>query len=65
VIKIVEVARPWRTNFSNHDRITPESGFSSRAGIAETIAIGEASDLVPIVTHMKAQGVEQSAQTRS
>lgn len=59
VIKVVEVARPWRTNFSNHDRITPESNYSSRTGIAETIAIGEAADLVPIVTHMKAQGVEQ------
>lgn len=59
VIKIVDVARPARTNFTNHDRITPESNFSSKVGIAETVAIGEKSGLVPIVTHMKAQGREQ------
>ena len=59
VIKIVDVAKPARTNFTNHDRITPESNFSSKVGIAETVAIGEKSGLVPIVTHMKAQGREQ------
>jgi N-acyl-D-amino-acid deacylase len=59
VIKVVEVARRARTNFTNHDRITPESNFSSRVGIAETVAIGEKSGLVPVVTHMKAQGLEQ------
>lgn len=59
VIQVVEAARPWRTLFTNHDRITPESGFSSKTGITETLAIGEKSGLVPIVTHMKAQGVEQ------
>ncbi len=59
VVRIVDVARPWRTNFTNHDRITPESGFSSRAGIAETVGIGERAGLVGIVTHMKVQGVEQ------
>jgi N-acyl-D-aspartate/D-glutamate deacylase len=59
VIKIVEVARPARTNFTNHDRITPESNFSSKAGVAETVAIGEKAGLVPLVTHMKAQGREQ------
>ena len=36
VIKIVDVAKPARTNFTNHDRITPESNFSSKVGIAET-----------------------------
>ena len=41
VIRVVEAAAPWRTNFPNHDRLTPESGFSSQAGVAETIAIGE------------------------
>ena len=59
VVRVVDVARPWRTNFTNHDRITPESGFSSRAGIAETIGIGEKTGLVGVVTHMKVQGVEQ------
>jgi len=59
VISIVSVASPWRTNFTNHDRITPESRFSSKTGISETLAIGARGGLIPIVTHMKAQGVEQ------
>jgi N-acyl-D-amino-acid deacylase len=59
VIKVVEAARPWRTNFINHDRVTPESGYSSRAGMLETIAIGERSGLAPVITHMKVQGHEQ------
>ncbi|HEX8028402.1 MAG TPA: amidohydrolase family protein [Vicinamibacterales bacterium] len=59
VVRIVDVARSARTNFTNHDRITPESNFSSKVGIAETVAIGERSGLVPVVTHMKAQGREQ------
>ena len=59
VIKVVEVARPARTNFTNHDRITPESNFSSKVGIDETLAIGEKSGMVPVVTHMKVQGREQ------
>ncbi len=59
VIKVVEVARSARTNFTNHDRITPESNYSSKAGVAETVAIGQKSGLVPVVTHMKAQGIEQ------
>jgi len=59
VIGVVNVARPARTNFTNHDRITPESNYSSKAGIEETIAIGQKAGLVPIVTHMKAQGREQ------
>ena len=59
VIRIVDVARPARTNFTNHDRITPESNYSSKAGVAETIAIGERAGLVPVVTHMKSQGREQ------
>lgn len=57
--RVIDVARPWRTNFPNHDRLTPESGYSSRVGVAETIAIGGRSGLVPVVTHMKAQGREQ------
>ena len=59
VIKVVDVARASRTFFTNHDRVTPESGFSSIAGMAETIAIGARSGLTPIVTHMKVQGREQ------
>ena len=59
VIRVVDVARDARTNFTNHDRITPESRFSSKAGIAETVAIGEKSGMVPVVTHMKVQGREQ------
>ena len=59
VIKIVDVARLARTNFTNHDRITPESNYSSKVGVAETVAIGEKAGLVPVVTHMKAQGLEQ------
>jgi N-acyl-D-aspartate/D-glutamate deacylase len=59
VVRVVDAARTWRTHFSNHERVTPESGFSSRAGIEETIAIGERSGLGPLITHMKAQGREQ------
>jgi N-acyl-D-aspartate/D-glutamate deacylase len=59
VIDVVSVARNWRTNFTNHDRLTPESNFSSRAGIEETIAIGKQAGLVPVITHMKVQGHEQ------
>ncbi len=59
VIEVVDVARPFRTNFTNHDRITPESNYSSKVGVSETLAIGMKSGLVPVVTHMKAQGREQ------
>jgi N-acyl-D-amino-acid deacylase len=59
VVRVVEPAAQWRTSFPNHDRLTPESKFSSRAGVGETIAIGERAGLFPVVTHMKAQGVEQ------
>jgi N-acyl-D-amino-acid deacylase len=59
VIQVVDVARPMRTNFTNHDRITPESNYSSKVGVSETIAIGMKAGLVPVVTHMKAQGHEQ------
>jgi len=59
VARVVEAARPWRTQFTNHERVTPESGFRSKDGVAETIAIGERAGLVPIVTHMKAQGPDR------
>lgn len=63
VIRIVDVARHARTNFTNHDRITPESNFSSKVGISETLAIGEKAGMVPVVTHMKVQGREQGSAT--
>jgi N-acyl-D-amino-acid deacylase len=59
VVQVVGAAGPWRTNFTNHDRVTPESNYSSKVGVAETIAIGEKTGLIPVVTHMKAQGLEQ------
>lgn len=59
VVEVVQPAGKWRTIFTNHDRLTPETTFSSRAGIAETIEIGEKAGLIPVITHMKAQGVEQ------
>ena len=59
VTRIVSVAAPWRTNFPNHERLTPESGYSSLAGVRETVEIGFKAGLVPVFTHMKAQGKEQ------
>jgi len=59
VVAIVSVAKPWRTNFPNHDRITPEGGFSSYKGMEETIAIAEAAGLMPVITHIKSAGKEQ------
>lgn len=61
VIQIVDVARPARTNFTNHDRVTPESNYSSKVGMTETMAIGIKSGLMPVITHMKVQGREQGA----
>jgi N-acyl-D-amino-acid deacylase len=61
VVRVVSVAAPWRTSFPNHERLTPESNFSSRTGIAETIEIGIGAGLVPVITHMKVQGHEQGS----
>jgi N-acyl-D-aspartate/D-glutamate deacylase len=61
VIDVVQAARPYRTVFTNHDRITPESNFSSKVGMAETMAIGARAGLVPLITHMKVQGREQGS----
>ncbi len=61
VVRVVAVAAPWRTIFPNHERLTPESNFSSRAGIAETIKIGIDAGLAPEITHMKIQGHEQGS----
>jgi N-acyl-D-amino-acid deacylase len=59
VVRVLADAGRWRTVFTNHDRLTPETGYSSRVGMAETIEIGEATGLVPLITHMKIQGREQ------
>lgn len=64
VVQVLEPARRWRTFFPNHDRSTPESGYSSRAGVEETRAIGERAGLVPEFTHMKIQGHEQGTAAR-
>jgi len=63
VSEVLSGLGPWRTVFTNHDRLTPESGFSSMLGMQETVAIGEASGLTPIITHMKIQGREQGSST--
>lgn len=65
VIRVVSAVAPFRTIFTNHDRITPETKFSSRAGIAETLTIAERSGLIGIVTHMKATGRERGTATAS
>src|SRR5262249_27628093 len=59
VVRVLGPAAKWRTNFPNHDRLTPESNFSSHTGVAETIAIGGKARLVPAGTHMKAPGHQQ------
>jgi N-acyl-D-amino-acid deacylase len=59
VVDVVQAARPYRTVFTNHDRVTPESKYSSKAGMTETMAIGARAGLVPLITHMKVQGREQ------
>lgn len=61
VVAVLEAAAPWRTDFTNHDRLTPETRYSSRAAVAETIGIGSRAGLVPVVTHMKVQGREQGS----
>ncbi len=59
VVAALSPLRGWRTNFTNHDRLTPEGGFSSVVAMRETIEIGERSGLVPVITHMKLQGRDQ------
>ena len=59
VVAVLEPARVWRTNFTNHDRLSPENGYSSRAAMEETKVIGERAGLLPLFTHMKVQGHEQ------
>jgi N-acyl-D-aspartate/D-glutamate deacylase len=59
VVAVLSPLRSWRTNFTNHDRLTPEGGFSSVVAMRETIEIGERSGLLPVITHMKLQGRDQ------
>jgi N-acyl-D-aspartate/D-glutamate deacylase len=64
VIEILKPVAPWRTNFPNHDRLSPENDYSSRAGMLETTQIGLGAGLVPVYTHMKLQGHEQGTAGR-
>lgn len=59
VTAVVRAAAPWRTYFQNHDRLAPSNGFSSTAGMRETVTIARDAGLLPIITHMKLQGHEQ------
>jgi N-acyl-D-aspartate/D-glutamate deacylase len=59
IVAALAPLRGWRTNFPNHERLPPETGFSSIAGMRETIEIGERAGLVPVITHMKVHGSEQ------
>jgi N-acyl-D-aspartate/D-glutamate deacylase len=59
IVAALSPLRGWRTNFPNHERLVPETGWSSMAGMRETIEIGERAGLVPVITHMKLQGHEQ------
>ena len=61
VVQVVSAAAPWRTNFNNHERLTPETGFSNAVGIGETVQIAQRSGLVGVVTHMKVTGREQGS----
>ena len=61
VVNVVAPAARWRTNFTNHDRLTPEENFSSRAGMAETMRIAGAAGMVAVMTHMKVQGHERGS----
>lgn len=59
VISIVSVAKPWRTNFPNHDRLRPEDNLSSFKGMEETVSVAEQAGLVPVITHIKSAGKER------
>jgi N-acyl-D-amino-acid deacylase len=61
VVQVVGAATPWRTVFPNHERLTPETNFSSHVGMAETIEIAERAGLGAEITHMKVQGHEQGS----
>jgi N-acyl-D-aspartate/D-glutamate deacylase len=53
VVAVLAPLRGWRTNFANHVRVTPDTGFSGIVGARETIEIGERAGLLPVITHMK------------
>jgi N-acyl-D-amino-acid deacylase len=59
VVQVVSPAKVWRTTFPNHDRLRPELQFSARAGVRETMRIGERAGLSPVITHMKVTGRER------
>ncbi len=59
VAAIAGAAAPWRTSFTNHERVFEGNGYSSVAGMAETVAIGERAGLLPVITHAKLQGRDQ------
>jgi N-acyl-D-amino-acid deacylase len=56
VIAVGKVGSNWRTNFTNHERVFPGNGYSSMAGMKETVEIGERAGMMPVITHMKLQG---------
>jgi N-acyl-D-amino-acid deacylase len=56
VIAVGKVGSNWRTNFTNHERVFPGNGYSSMAGMKETVEIGEKAGMMPVITHMKLQG---------
>ncbi len=60
VVQVLAPARQWRTNFPNHDRVLPQTGYSAAAAVRETMRIGERAGLVPVVTHMKVSGRERT-----
>jgi N-acyl-D-amino-acid deacylase len=61
VVRVLAPLREWRTNFANHDRLTPEAGYRSSVGMLETVEIGAAVGMMPVITHMKVQGREQGS----
>ena len=59
VVAVSAAATRWRTGFTNHERVHEGNGYSSMAGMTETVAIGARAGLQPIITHMKLQGRDQ------
>ena len=64
VAQVVAAAEPWRTHFTNHDRLRPEENYSSYAGVKETVEIAGQAGLLPLATHIKSQGAEQGGAGR-
>jgi N-acyl-D-amino-acid deacylase len=60
--EVIDILSPFadlNVVFANHDRLIPDTNYSSIVGMTETIQIGEAAGLIPLVTHIKVQGWEQ------